>query len=197
VNWEILTYVYAQQPPLDAFRAPRHGGGAWAPSIRFHNGEFWVFYPDPDFGIYVSKASSAAGPWSPPRLIKEVKGWIDPCPLWDADGNAYLVSAVARSRSGMYSTLVISRMSPDGTRLLDDGVVIFDGHEKHPAIEGPKLYKRDGYYYVFAPAGGVATGWQLALRSRNIYGPYEERIVTGAGQIAHQWNPSGSVGGHS
>jgi beta-xylosidase len=182
VNWELLTYVYAQQPPVEAFRVPRHGGGAWAPSIRYHDGEFWVFYPDPDFGLYLSKASDPAGPWSAPRLIKEVKGWIDPCPLWDDDGKAYLVTAFARSRSGVHSTLIISRMSPDGTRLLDDGVLIFDGHEKHPTVEGPKLYKRDGYYYVFAPAGGVSTGWQLALRSRNIYGPYEERIVLAQGK---------------
>jgi beta-xylosidase len=184
VNWEILTYVYTQQPPFEAFRSPRHGGGAWAPSIRFHAGEFWVFYPDPDFGIYMSKAANPAGPWSPPKLIKEVKGWIDPCPLWDDDGKAYLVTAFARSRSGVYSTLIVSRMSPDGTRLLDDGALIFDGHDKHPTIEGPKFYKRGGYYYVFAPAGGVSTGWQIALRSRNIYGPYEERIVLSQGKSA-------------
>jgi beta-xylosidase len=181
VNWELLTYIYSQQPPIDAFRKPRHGGGAWAPSIRYHAGEFWVYYPDPDFGIYLSKAANPAGPWSPPRLVKEVQGWIDPCPLWDDDGNAYLVNAVARSRSGMYSTLIVSRMSPDGTRLLDDGALVFDGHEKHPTLEGPKFYKRGGYYYIFAPAGGVPGGWQLALRSRNIYGPYEERIVLSQG----------------
>lgn len=53
--------------------------------------------------------------------------------------------------------------------------MVFDGRETHPTIEGPKLYKRNGYYYIFAPAGGVATGWQTVLRARSIYGPYESQ----------------------
>jgi beta-xylosidase len=182
VNWEILAHVYAAQPPYDVFSATQHGNGAWAPAIRFHAGEFYIFYPDPDYGIYMVKAKSAAGPWSAPLLIKEAKGWIDPCPLWDDDGNAYLVNGVAASRSGMKSTLIVSRMSPDGSKLLDGGVVVFDGHAQDPTLEGPKFYKRNGYYYIFAPAGGVPTGWQLALRSRHVYGPYERRVVLAKGK---------------
>lgn len=108
---------------------------------------------------------------------KKVKGWIDPCPFWDEDGKAYLVNGIAASRSGIKSILILNRMSADGTKLLDDGAIIFDGHDKHPTVEGPKMHKRNGYYYVFAPAGGVGKGWQLVLRSKNIDGPYEERIV--------------------
>jgi beta-xylosidase len=66
-------------------------------------------------------------------------------------------------------------------KLLGDAVIIFDGHEKHPTIEGPKFYKRNGYYYIFAPGGGVATGWQVVLRSKNVFGPYEDRIVMAQG----------------
>jgi len=73
-------------------------------------------------------------------------------------------------------------MSPDGSKLLDGGVVVFDGHAQAPTLEGPKFYKRNGYYYIFAPAGGVPTGWQLALRSRNVYGPYERRVVLTRGK---------------
>ena len=182
VNWRIIGHVFKRQPPFDVFSTPQHGNGVWAPAIRFHNGEFYIFYPDPDRGIYMVKAKAAAGPWSEPLLIKEAKGWIDPCPLWDTDGNAYLVSAMAASRSGIKSIIVVSRMSPDGTRLLDDPVIVFDGHEKHPTVEGPKFYKRNGFYYIFAPAGGVERGWQLVLRSKNVYGPYNERIVLAQGQ---------------
>ncbi len=182
VNWEILTHVYAAQPPVDVYNKPQHGNGAWAPAIRYHAGEFYIFYPDPEYGIYMVKAKSAAGPWSAPLLIKAAKGWIDPCPLWDDDGNAYLINGVAASRSAMKSTLILSRMSADGARLLDDGGIVFDGHAQDPTLEGPKLYKRNGYYYIFAPAGGVPTGWQLALRSRNIYGPYERRVVLQQGK---------------
>jgi beta-xylosidase len=182
VNWTVVGYALRRQPPFEVFDQPQHGNGVWAPAIRYHDGEFYIYYPDPDRGIYVVKAKDAAGPWSEPFLVKEAKGWIDPCPLWDDDGRAYLVTGVAASRSGVKSILVVSRMSPDGTRLLDDGVLVFDGHDKNPTVEGPKFYKRHGYYYIFAPAGGVETGWQLALRSKNVYGPYEERVVLAQGK---------------
>lgn len=182
INWRIINYVFQKQKPFDVFDEPQHGGGVWAPSIRFHDGEFYIFYPDPDFGIYVTKTKNPSGEWSEPILIKAGKGLIDPCPLWDDDGKAYLVSAFAGSRAGVKSILTVSKMSADGTKILDDGVLIFDGHENHPTVEGPKFYKRNGFYYIFAPAGGVSTGWQLVLRSKNIYGPYEEKIVLAQGK---------------
>ncbi len=184
VNWKLINYVFTRQIPLDVFGQPQHGGGVWAPAIRFHNGEFYIFFPDPDFGIYMTKTKNPAGAWSEPVLVRAGKGLIDPCPLWDDDGKAYLVSAFAGSRAGFKSVLIVSKMSADGTRLLDDGVIVFDGHDAHPTVEGPKFYKRNGFYYIFAPAGGVSTGWQLVLRSRNIYGPYEEKIVLAQGKTA-------------
>ncbi|MBX5479851.1 MAG: glycoside hydrolase 43 family protein [Pyrinomonas methylaliphatogenes] len=184
VNWTIIGYALKRQPPFDLFARPQHGGGVWAPAIRFHNGEFYIYYADPDRGIYMTKAKDPRGDWSEPLLIKEAKGWIDPCPLWDDDGQAYLVSAMAASRSGIKSVLIVSRMSPDGTKLLDDGVIVFDGHDRNPTVEGPKFYKRNGYYYIFAPAGGVETGWQLVLRARNVYGPYEVRTVLAQGRTS-------------
>jgi beta-xylosidase len=182
VNWELIGHVFNEQPPLDVFSKPQHGNGAWAPALRYHNGEFYVFWPDPDYGIYMAKARNAAGPWTAPLLIKAAKGWIDPCPLWDDDGQAYLVNALAGSRAGIKSILLVSRMSPDGTRLLDSGTLVYDGHAQDPTVEGPKFYKRGGFYYIFAPAGGVSTGWQLALRSKNVYGPYERKVVLAEGK---------------
>ena len=182
VNWRIINHVFREQEPKAFFAKPQHGNGVWAPSIRFHAGEFYIYYGDPDFGVYMTKAKDPAGEWSKPLLIREAKGWIDTCPLWDDDGNAYLVHAFAGSRAGIKSILVINRMSPDGTKLLDDGVMVFDGHAADPTVEGPKFYKINGYYYILAPAGGVATGWQLALRSKNIYGPYERRIILAQGK---------------
>ena len=73
-------------------------------------------------------------------------------------------------------------MSPDGTKLLDEGKMVFDGQSNQPTIEGPKMYKRNGYYYIFAPAGGVRNGWQTVLRSKNIFGPYEDKIVLDQGK---------------
>ena len=182
INWRIIGHALKRLPPEDVFSKPQHGNGVWAPAIRYHQGEFFIFYPDPDRGIYMVKAKEASGPWSEPLLIKSAKGWIDPCPLWDSDGKAYLVSAMAASRSGIKSVLIVSRMSADGTRLLDDGAIVFDGHDQNPTVEGPKFYKRSDYYYIFAPAGGVETGWQLVLRSKNVLGPYEARRVLAQGK---------------
>ncbi|HSE31842.1 MAG TPA: glycoside hydrolase 43 family protein [Pyrinomonadaceae bacterium] len=182
VNWTIIGHALQRQPPGEIFARPQHGNGVWAPSIRFHDNYFYIYYGDPDFGIYMVKARDPAGPWSDPLLVRPAKGWIDPCPFWDDDGQAYLVHAWANSRSGIKSILTINRMSPDGTRLLDEGTMVFDGRVHHPTIEGPKLYKRNGYYYIFAPAGGVPTGWQTVLRSRNILGPYDDKIVMDRGQ---------------
>jgi beta-xylosidase len=182
VNWQIIGHVFDRQLPADRYSSVQHGGGVWAPSIRFHKHEFYIFYPDPDIGIYMVKAKHPAGPWSASLLIKKAKGWIDPCPFWDNDGKAYLINAMAASRSGIKSTLVLSRMKDDGTALLDDGVMVFDGHDKNPTVEGPKMDKINGYYYILAPAGGVGGGWELALRSKSIYGPYEQKVVLEQGE---------------
>ncbi len=176
VNWEIINYV-VQRLPFPDYDRPAHGRGIWAPSIRYHAGKFWVFVGMPDEGIFMSQTDDPFGEWSPLHMVKKAKGWIDPCPFWDDDGQAYLVHAFAASRIGFKHLLNVCRMRPDGTGLLDEGKIVFDGSKHHPTTEGPKLYKRNGYYYIFAPAGGVATGWQLILRSKNIYGPYEEKVV--------------------
>jgi len=181
VNWKVISYVVDRLPFPD-YDKPEYGKGVWAPSIRFHDNKFWVFFATPDEGIFMSTTTDPHKGLGPLTHVKKTKGWIDPCPFWDDDGNAYLVSAFARSRIGFKSILHLSRMKPDGTGLLDEGVHIFDGNLNHPTIEGPKMYKRNGYYYIFAPAGGVKTGWQTVLRSRNIYGPYEDRIVMHQGK---------------
>jgi beta-xylosidase len=180
VSWTLVGHALPRDPD-PAFDAPQHGNGVWAPSFRYHDGWFWIFWGDPDRGIYRVRARDPRGPWEAPVLLRAAKGWIDPAPLWDDDGSAYLVHAFARSRSGIKHVLHVARMSPDGTRLLDEGRLVFGDSVRHPTMEGPKLYKRDGWYYIFAPAGGVPTGWQTVLRSRNVYGPYEDRIVLAQG----------------
>lgn len=180
ISWTLINHAI-QIFPDDRFNQPRHGSGVWAPSIRFHNGKFYIYYGDPDIGIFMVKTRDPRKTWDPPVLVKKAYGNIDPCPFWDDDGNAYLVHAFAHSRAGINSVLQINKMTPDGTRTIDEGQLIFDGHAEHPIIEGPKVYKRNGYYYVFAPAGGVATGWQTVLRSKNIYGPYEFKNVLSQG----------------
>jgi beta-xylosidase len=176
VNWHIINYAFINIP-YGNFEKPLRGCGVWAPCIRFHNGEFYIYYGDPDYGIFMTKTKDPYKTWEPVKLIHEAKGWIDPAPFWDEDGSAYLVHAWARSRAGIKHRLTIHRMNPEGTRLLDEGTTVFDDSVKQPTLEGPKLYKRNGIYYILAPAGGVTYGWQAALRAKNIFGPYEDKIV--------------------
>jgi beta-xylosidase len=182
VNWSIIGHALLRQPPFDHFDIPRHGDGVWAPALRYYKGEFYLYYPDPDYGIYLIKAKNAAGPWSTPVMVYAGKGLIDPCPLLDNDGQMYLVHGFAGSRAGIKSVIAVNKLNSDGTRVTDAGVIVYDGHETDPTIEGPKFYKRNDYYYIFAPAGGVPTGWQLVLRSKNIYGPYERKVVMDRGK---------------
>lgn len=184
VNWRLTGYALDRLQPEEYYSSVRHGGGVWAPCIRIHNGEFYIFYPDPDHGIFMIKASAPAGPWSDPVTVIKGRGLIDPTPLWDDDGSAYLAYAFAGSRAGVKSVLMVIRMKPDGTGITGDPVMVFDGHDDNPTVEGPKFYKRNGWYYIFAPAGGVTHGWQLALRSKNVFGPYEVR------KVMHQGNSS-------
>lgn len=182
VNWELIGHALNRQIPEDVFNTPQHGNGVWAPCIRYQNNEFYIYYPDPDFGIYLVKATNPAGPWSDPILVKEGKGLIDPSPLWDDNGKVYLTHAFAGSRARIKSVILVQELNSNGTATLGNEVVVFDGHDTHPTVEGPKFYKRNGYYYIFAPAGGVSNGWQLVLRSKNIYGPYQGKIVMAQGE---------------
>jgi beta-xylosidase len=182
VNWTIINHALKKQPPFNVFNKPQHGNGVWAPAIRYHNNEFYIYYPDPDYGIYMVKTKDPAKDWSTPLLVYPGKGIIDPCPFWDEDGKAWLTHAYAGSRAGIKSIIAIAPMNTDGTLVTGESIVVYDGHETDPTIEGPKVYKRNNYYYLFAPAGGVPTGWQLVLRSKNILGPYERKVVMDQGK---------------
>ncbi|HLP76575.1 MAG TPA: family 43 glycosylhydrolase, partial [Candidatus Paceibacterota bacterium] len=180
VNWTIVGHALKNVPGA-RYEQVQAGCGVWAPSIRHRGGKFWIFFATPDEGIYVVTAAHPTGPWTEPHLIQAGRGLIDPCPLWDDDGQAYLVHAYAGSRAGIKHRLRICPMHSDGSKLLGEGKIVFHEPEKHPTLEGPKFHKRDGWYYISAPAGGVETGWQVVMRSRDVFGPYEDRIVLGQG----------------
>jgi len=181
VNWTIINHVFSTFNDA-TYDTMQPGKGVWAPSIRHHDGKFWVFFSTPDEGIFMSCTTDPHAEWSVPHCVKSAKGWIDPCPLWDDDGRAWLVHAFAHSRTGRKHQLQLMEMSPDGRSLLDDGQIIYDGALDNPTLEGPKFYKRNGWYYIFAPAGGVETGWQSVLRARSVQGPWEARIVLQQGE---------------
>lgn len=175
VNWRYISQIYRRfdEPGWDDNR--HYAGGSWAPAIRYHDGLFYVFFCTPEEGLYMSTAEDPHGPWATLHLVQRIEKWEDPCPFWDTDGMAYL----GRSRHGA-GPIIVHRMSPDGRELLDEGVTVYEG----PIAEGTKWLKRNGWYYLIIPEGGVGTGWQTVLRSHNIYGPYERKIVLEQGSTA-------------
>ena len=190
VNWEIVGYALKElytgdKQLLEHFKTPQHGNGVWAPSIRFHNGEYYIYWGDPDFGVYMVKTQHGdpAGEWTEPLCVIKGQGYIDTTPLWDADGRCYLVNGWANSRAKFASVLTVREMSADGTRPIGQPVIVFDGNgTENRTCEGPKFYKRDGWYWIMCPAGGVPTGFQLAMRSKSPYGPYEHQVVLAQGK---------------
>ena len=189
VNWEIINYALRDRLYegdsclIRHFNTPQHGNGVWAPSIRYHQGEYYIYWGDPDFGVYMVKAKDPAGQWSQPLCVIRGQGYIDTCPLWDEDGRCYLVNAWANSRAKFASVLTVRELSADGTRAIGQPVIVFDGNgTENRTCEGPKFYKRNGWYWILCPAGGVPTGFQLAMRSKSPYGPYEHKTVLAQGK---------------
>lgn len=183
VNWKIVNYALKKVEPVEYYNEARHGKGVWAPSIRFHEGVYYIYWGDPDFGIFMVKTRDPYGEWDKPVLVKAGKGMIDPCPLWDDDGRVYLAHAWAGSRAKFNSVLTVCELNKEGTAVISDPILVFDGNDGvNHTIEGAKFYKRNGFYYLFAPAGGVVSGWQLVMRSKDVYGPYEARIVMAQGK---------------
>ena len=190
VNWEIVGYALKSLYEGDCkltehFSQVQHGNGVWAPSIRYHQGEYYIYWGDPDHGVYMVKTKDPAGEWEKPVCVIRGKGYIDTTPLWDEDGRCYLVNGWANSRSKFASVLTVREMSADGTRAIGQPVIVFDGNgTENRTCEGPKFYKRDGWYWIMCPAGGVPEGFQLAMRSKSPYGPYEAKKVLQQGKTA-------------
>lgn len=175
VHWELINYC-VRQLPFEKYGMPSHGSGTWAPSIRYHDGTFIVLIPLVDEGILVARSTDPYGEFQL-NMLCERKGWIDSCPFWDEDGKAYMAFAYAGSRAGIKHRLMLVEMDADCRTLIGEPVLIFDGEQIAPTTEGPKMYKKDGYYYILMPSGGVESGWQSALRSNHVYGPYEYKVV--------------------
>ena len=180
VNWTIVSRIYRRLDLSASYNTPgqAYQRGTWAPSIRFNGGRYYVYVCTPDEGLIMSSASDPAGAWDPWYVVKNIAGWEDPCPYWDdvtgagGDGPGGCKAYLVRSKLGAGS-LILHAMSWDGKTLLDSGQTIATGS----GLEGPKLMKRNGYYYIFAPEGGIDQGYQVVLRSQALYGPYVSKTI--------------------
>ena len=182
VEWEIINYVL-DALPFEKHGEVCHGQGAWAPSLRYHNGKFYCLIPFPDDGIFVAETADPYGKWSLLRPLLTGAGYEDPCPIW-ADGKCYVVFAFVKSRIGFNSRLAVFEADEGLKTVKGDYKIIYDGRDLAPKIEGPKIYRHGKHFYILAPAGGVKTGWQVALRSEKIYGDWETKIILTQGETA-------------
>lgn len=173
VNWE---YCSNAVPRMDFSKCynldgcNRYGHGQWATSLKFHNGKFYLLFITLDEGGFLCTAAKPEGPWSIKKLSK---GFYDPGLLFDDDarlpdghGKIY----VAHGFNDIKVTELDSNFAPKG-----NDVVVYKG-DIRPGLEGTHVYKLNGYYYLYCTYGGK-DGFQVALRSKNIYGPYEQKIV--------------------
>jgi beta-xylosidase len=191
VNWETIGAAFADltviEPRFNWDRMDRYTKGIYAPSLRYHDGRFWVFVNSYDEGFYCCTATNPTGPWKVTQIVDKNRkplragGWTDPCPFWDDNGKAYLAS----SRPGKVWFGYLFEMTPDGTQLLDadtDKMNVADVQYAYPeggtlyspfySTEGNKIYKRNGYYYLIHIEflnGGNGMGTYV-FRSKNIYG---------------------------
>jgi beta-xylosidase len=166
VNWEYCSNAVPRfdfSPCYSLDNCHRYSHGQWATSLKYNNGKFHLLFITLDEGGFLCTSSNAEGPW---EIKKLPKGFYDPGLFFDEDGKIYVAHG--------YSNIRITEVDQDLAPVSRDSLV-FSGTIRK-GLEGAHVYKIGGYYYLYCTYGGL-DGIQVALRSRNIYGPYEQRVV--------------------
>jgi beta-xylosidase len=166
VNWEYCSnavprFDFGNCYDLDTCN--RYGHGQWATSLKYHNGKFYLLFITLNEGGFMCTATKGEGPWQVTHLPK---GFYDPGLFFDDDGRIY----VAQGYNKISITEVDANLGPIGRDSL-----VYTGDIRR-GLEGTHVYKIKGYYYLYCTYGGK-DGIQVALRSKNIYGPYEQKVV--------------------
>lgn len=180
IHWRLLGQAVTRPAQLD-LRGIGDSAGVWAPSMSYHNGQFWLIYtnirgagmgrPFKDIGIYLITAPDILGPWSDPIVLNSIG--FDPSLFHDDDGRKWLVNMIwdFRKDHSRFAGIVVQEYDHDRRRLIGPMTNVL---AKNVLTEGPNIYKRDGWYYLMLAEGG--TGWNHGIsmaRSRSITGPYE------------------------
>jgi alpha-N-arabinofuranosidase len=178
VNWEHVGHVIHREKQLnyDKLGVSR---GLFAPALSYHDGVFYVVCTMVDGGgNFVVTATDPKGPWSDPTWLG-FEG-IDPSIFFDDHGRAWMVNNGAPEGPPLYSghrAIWIQEFSMADRKMIGPRKVLVNGgvnlREKPVWIEGPHLYKRDGWYYLCCAEGGTSVNHsQVIFRSRNVDGPY-------------------------
>jgi beta-xylosidase len=197
VNWTIIGHVVpdltALDPQLNWDKMSRAGRGIWGGAIRYHDNRFWVYFGTPDQGIFMSTALTPAGPWSQVRRVLGAPGWDDPCPFWDEDGQAYLVTThfAPEGPSGTTYNIHLFRMtaSGDGLESGPDRII-----HRSNGSEANKLYKINGLYYHYYSEVRREGRAPMMERARSLDGPWEShQLMHVHGAIDKEPNQGGLV----
>jgi beta-xylosidase len=166
VNWEYCSNAVPRfdfSPCYNLDGCNRYGRGQWATSIKYNNGKFYLLFITLDEGGFICSSAKAEGPW---EITKIPKGFYDPGLFFDEDGKIYVAHG--------YSKISMTELDKNFAPISQDSLV-YTG-DIRVGIEGTHVYKINGYYYLYCTYGG-ADGIQVALRSKSIYGPYEQKVV--------------------
>ncbi|MGA1977941.1 MAG: glycoside hydrolase 43 family protein [Bacteroidales bacterium] len=166
VNWEycnnaVPRFDFNKCYTLDGCN--RYSHGQWATSLKYNMGKFYLLFITLDEGGFLCTAVNPEGPWD---IKKLQRGFYDPGLFFNDDGKIY----VAHGYSKIYITELDSDFAPKG-----EDVLVYSGDIRN-GLEGTHVYKINGCYYLYCTYGG-RDGIQVALRSKNIFGPYDQRVV--------------------
>lgn len=188
VNWKQIGHCLTRktQLPLDNCRS---SGGIYAPTIRYHNGTYYMVTTNVTGGgnFYVT-TDNPSGEWSDPVWVKQ--GGIDPTIFFDDNGEVFFTSTGNNE-------IVLSKIDIKTGKLLSDIKSIWAGTGgRYP--EAPHIYKLNGWYYLLIAEGGTEYGHMVTIaRSKNIWGPYESNpenpILTHRTRFG-QYNPIQGTG---
>ncbi len=206
VNWKQIGNVLnrPEQLNLDGLDVSR---GVFAPGIRYHNGTFYLTCTIVDGkGNFIVTATNPSGPWSNPIWTPEIIG-IDPSPFFDDNGKSYIIynseSPDNKPEYDGHRTIKIVEFDTKTLKVISEPEIIINKgskpEDKTIWIEGPHIYKVNGYYYLMAAEGGTAEGHsEVVFRSKNIKGPYvsyvNNPILTQRHLDQNRENPITSVG---
>jgi beta-xylosidase len=166
VNWSYCTNIIKRMdegPCYNLQGCNRYGHGQWAGSLRYHNGMFYVLFNTLNEGAFLCTTKDPTGNWKIKRLGR---GFHDCGLFFDEDGKTYVASG--------YNKIYMTELDEEFSPVSKDSLVFTGDIRK--GLEGTHVYRLNGYYYLYCTYGG-ADGFQVALRAKSIWGPYEEKVV--------------------
>ncbi len=185
LNWKIIGHVWDKltwDPKYNWDKMDGYKVGVWAGDLAYHDGTWFCYQIDFSLGLYVSTAKKITGPWTEPVCMLKKSHWTDPAAFWDEEEKqAYLIVNFGLDPEVKDERVNQSRMfkmSWDGMKLLDEGAPVY----RAPGAEAAKIYKKDGYYYIFLAEWRNNDRKQIVLRGKSLYPPFERKVVMERGE---------------